>query len=71
VLLDTSFVVEALLGSQPLHGPSYDAVHVASAVSAHVSAIVTTDAGFASAPATMVDLLVDASRVSVCRGRRK
>lgn len=49
------------------HGlASYDAVHAATAAVAGVSAIVTTDAGFASLPAR-VELYVDASRVGPCR----
>jgi len=49
------------------HGlASYDAVHAATALEAGVTAIVTTDAGFASLPKRIV-LYVDASRVTACR----
>jgi predicted nucleic acid-binding protein len=49
---------------------SYDALHVGSAIEAAVTAVVTTDAGFAAAPASLVELYVDSSRVASCRRRR-
>lgn len=49
---------------------SYDALHVASAISAGVGAVVTVDAGFAAAPASVVELYVDTTRLASCRKRR-
>lgn len=53
------------------HGlASYDALHVATALHAGARAVATIDAGFAAAPASIVELFVDASRVASCRKRR-
>jgi predicted nucleic acid-binding protein len=49
---------------------SYDAVHVATAIHEDVRRIVTKDLGFASVPASEVDLYVDSSRLALCRSRR-
>lgn len=57
---DLSDVGTQVPGLMTAHGlASYDAVHAATAVVAGVSAIVTTDAGFASLP-RRVELYVDA-----------
>lgn len=49
---------------------SYDAIHAATALYASVSDLVTLDVGFASLPATVLTLHVDASRVNRCRQLR-
>ena len=60
--------VPALMGDYGL--ASYDALHLATAVQAGVTSIVTIDAGFAAAPASLADLYVDATRIGSCRKRR-
>lgn len=53
------------------HGlASYDAVHVATALSCDVRDLVTIDAGFAHVPEEQLTVWVDASRVAACRCRR-
>lgn len=64
---DLDDVIGRVPGLMAAHGlASYDAVHAATALEAGVTAIVTTDAGFASLPKRIV-LYVDASRVTACR----
>lgn len=60
--------VPRLMGDYGL--ASYDALHVATAAHARVASVVTIDAGFAAAPASLVELYVDSSRVASCRRRR-
>lgn len=49
---------------------SYDAVHAATAEAFGGRSILTTDAGFASMPATRLAVYVNAGRVSFCRQLR-
>ena len=58
VALDTSFVVEALLTTQPLHG------------AAGAETMVTTDTGFALMPASLLSVYTDQNRVASCRKKR-
>jgi predicted nucleic acid-binding protein len=49
---------------------SYDALHAASAVAAGAKAIVTTDAGFALLPPSLLTVYTDRSRLASCRSKR-
>jgi predicted nucleic acid-binding protein len=49
---------------------SYDAVHLATAFRARVRSMVTLDTGFATVPASHLDIFVSARQVPRCRGLR-
>jgi hypothetical protein len=62
IALDTSFVVEALVATQPLHG--------ACSPFLAPEAIVTTDTGFALLPSSLLTIYTDRSRLASCRRKR-
>ena len=49
---------------------SYDAVHLATAFRVQVSSMVTLDTGFATVPASHLELFISARQVSRCRSLR-
>lgn len=50
---------------------SYDAIHAATAFESGIGVIATLDAGFASIPQSLLTVYTNASRVTVCRLRRR
>lgn len=64
-------VVDAIPWLMARHGlSSYDAVHLATAFRLRIRSMVTLDTGFATVPASHLELFVSARQVPRCRGIR-